>query len=125
VAEEAAGGMGLLVEERVSTRWGRAGGRAAAAAVADTEDVEPCRVAAPGAAAEGVWCSSRLTSSVSNVIRFTYMTCSVARVWHGVTRSTYVWRLGIRAVCGLLRGGRLPVGWELALATLVRKHGSL
>jgi len=47
--------MGLLAVERVSTRWGRVGDRAAAAA--GTEDVEPCQVAAPGAVGEGAWCS--------------------------------------------------------------------
>lgn len=53
--EEAAGGMGLGGEERASTHWGLAGGRAAGAG---TEDVEPCRDGALGAAEEGAWCSS-------------------------------------------------------------------
>lgn len=43
--------------------------------------------------------------------------------WRRRESRVHVWRLGIRAICGLLRGGRLPVGWELALATLVREHG--
>jgi hypothetical protein len=62
VVVEAAGGTGLAEEERASTHWGPAGDMAAAG----SEDVEPCRVAALGAA-EGAWCSSRLTSSVSEL----------------------------------------------------------
>lgn len=51
----AAGGMDRGEEERASTHWGLAGGRAAGAG---TADVEPCRDGALGAAEEGAWCSS-------------------------------------------------------------------
>jgi hypothetical protein len=66
VVEEAAVDMGLAEEEHASIHWGLADGKAAGAG-AGTEDVGPCRVEALGAAAEGAWCSSGLTSSVSEL----------------------------------------------------------
>jgi hypothetical protein len=63
-AEVAAGGMGLAEGERASTHWGPADDMVAAAG---SEDVEPCRVGALGAAEEAAWCSSRLASSVSEL----------------------------------------------------------
>jgi hypothetical protein len=117
VVVEAAGGTGLAEEERASTHWGPAGDMAAAAG---SEDVEPCRVAALGAV-EGAWCSSRLTSSVSELstsLRDDVQLKAKTRA----TASTYMRRLRIRAIRGVLRGRRLPVCGKLALATLVRKH---
>jgi hypothetical protein len=70
VVEGAAGGMGRAEAVRASTHWGRAGDMAAAGAAgaaAGSEDVGPCRVGALGAAEEGAWCSSKLTSSVSEL----------------------------------------------------------
>lgn len=61
-----AAGDSLAEEERVSTHWGLADDMAAGAG---TEDVGPCRGGALGAVEVevGAWCSSRLTSSVSEL----------------------------------------------------------
>ena len=122
--EVVAAGDSLVEEERVSTRWGLADGMAAGAG---TEDVEPCRVGALEVVEVGASCSSRSTSSVSELSP--RRSAAYEREAHDVqarvtrTSSTYMRRVRIRAIRGLLGSGRLPVSGKLALATLVREHG--